>query len=142
MMKLEDRIRRSIALRQGVVVLRSDFACMGSTAQVGRVLAKLVDEGKLIRVSKGAFAKTRINKFTGQPSPAGTLESISAELFQKLKIKVFPSQAVAAYNSGATTQLPMSACVNTGRRRVTRNITVGNRTLSYENHREATSTRH
>jgi hypothetical protein len=133
-MKLEDRIRRSITQRSGLVVLRSEFADMGSASQVGRVLARLVDDGRLVRVSKGAFAKTRINKFTGQPTPAGTLEAISAELFEKLKIKVSPSKFVEEYNSGKTTQIPMSATVNTGRRRISRKVTVGNRTLAYENH--------
>lgn len=38
---------------------------MGSVAQVSRVLAKLVDEGALVRVSKGVYAKTRINNLRG-----------------------------------------------------------------------------
>jgi hypothetical protein len=133
-MKLEDRIRRSISQRSGVVILRSEFARMGSSSQVGRALARLVEDGKLVRVSKGAFAKTRINKFTGKPAAAGTLEAISAELFNKLGIKVAPSRLVEEYNSGKTTQVPTGTTINTGRRRITRKVTVGNRTLAYENH--------
>lgn len=133
-MKLEDRIRRSIALRSSLVVLRSEFAKMGSSSQVGRALARLVEDGKLVKVSKGAFAKARINKFTGKPTPAGTLEVISAELFSKLGIEIAPSRLVEEYNSGKTTQVPTGATVNTGRRRITRKVTVGNRTLAYENH--------
>lgn len=131
-MQLEDRMSRSIKQRASVVVLRSDFAEMGSDSQVGRVLARFVDEGKLIRVSKGAFAKTRINKFTGKSAPAGTLEMIAAELFRKLNIAVEPSVLMAEYNSGKSTQIPMGATVNTGRRRITRKVTVGNTTLAYE----------
>ncbi|GAB7542221.1 DUF6088 family protein [Cupriavidus sp. CuC1] len=133
-MKLEDRINRSLSRRAATVVLRSELAKMGSTAQVGRVLARLVDEGKLVRVSKGAFAKTRINKFTGKPTPAGTLEDIAAELFQKLGIAVSPSQLAEEYNSGRSTQIPMGTIVNTGRRRISRQITVGDRTIQYESH--------
>lgn len=131
-MKLEDRVRRSIAQHSGVVVLRSEFAGMGSASQIGRVLACLVVDGTLVRVSKGAFAKTRVNKFTGKPTPAGTLEAISAELFRKLGIEVFPSELVEEYSSGRTTQLPAGATVSTGRRRIRRKVTVGNRTLAYE----------
>lgn len=40
-MTLEDRIVRSIRQREGVVILRSEAASLGSTAQVGRVLANL-----------------------------------------------------------------------------------------------------
>lgn len=133
-MKLEDRIRRSLALRTGLVILRSEFAKMGSSSQIGRVLARLVEDGKLVRVSKGAFAKARINKFTGNPAPAGTLEVISAELFDKLGVAISPSKLVEEYNSGKTTQIPMGTTVNTGRRRISRKVTVGNRTLTYENH--------
>ncbi|WP_354682479.1 DUF6088 family protein [Cupriavidus necator] len=133
-MKLEDRISRSIAQRQGAVVLRSDFANMGSTAQVGRVLSRLIDKGKLIRVSKGAFAKTRINKFTGQPMPDGTLEDIGAELFRKLGIELMPSRLVAEYNSGRSTQVPPTNIANTGRRRISRKVTVGSRSVVYEKH--------
>jgi hypothetical protein len=131
-MKLEDRMHRSIKQRESVVILRSDFAKMASDSQVGRVLARFVEDGILIRVSKGAFAKTRINKFTGKPAPAGTLEMIAAELFRKLNIVVEPSSLVADYNSGRSTQIPMGATVNTGRRRISRKVTVGNSTLAYE----------
>ncbi|MBX8515866.1 DUF6088 family protein [Pseudomonas cichorii] len=131
-MKLEDRMGRSIKQRESVVVLRSDFTKMGSDSQVGRVLARFVENGILIRVSKGAFAKTRINKFTGKPTPAGTLEMIAAELFRKLNIYVAPSSLVEEYNSGKSTQIPMGATVNTGSRRITRKVTVGNSTLNYE----------
>jgi hypothetical protein len=113
--------------------LRSDFSKMGSDSQVGRVLARFVQAGLLIRVSRGAFAKTRINKFTGEPTPVGTLEAIAAELFRRLEIDIAPSSLVEAYNTGKSTQIPMSATVNTGRRRITRKVTVGNSTLSYEN---------
>ncbi len=132
-MKLADRIKRSIAMRAGSVVLTSDFAAMASASQVSRVLSQLVQAGLLVRVSKGAYAKARPNRFTGQPSPMGTLESIAAELFDKLHIAVQPSQPVLAYNEGQTTQVPMSASVSTGRRRITRKVTVGHRTLAYEN---------
>jgi hypothetical protein len=132
-MKLEDRMKRSITQRAGLVVLSSDFAAMGSPSQVGRVITRLVEAGRLVKVSKGAYAKARINRFTGKPAPAGTLEAITGELFKKLGIAVAPSSLVNEYNSGKSTQLPMRATVSTGSRRITRNVTVGNRTLAYEN---------
>lgn len=131
-MRLADRICRSIAQRQGLVVLRSEFSRMGSDSQVGRVLARLVAEGRLVRVSKGAFAKARINKFTGQPTPAGTLEDVAAELFRKLNVEIAPGRLADDYNAGRSTQIPMSATVNTGHRRISRKVTVGGRTIVYE----------
>jgi len=130
--KLEDRIVRSIKQRKGVVILRSEVAPLGSTAQVGRVLAKLVADGKLVRVSKGVFAKTRINKFTGKLAPAATFERIAAETFRKLNVCVQPGQLAREYNAGGTTQIPMDGVVSTGARRITRKIQVGGRTVKYE----------
>ncbi len=132
-MKLEDRMSRSIKQRTGLVVLRSEFSNMASDSQVGRVLARFVENGILVRVSKGAFAKARINQYTGKPTPAGTLEMIAAELFRKLNISIAPSSLVAEYNSGKSTQIPMGTVVNTGKRRISRKVTVGNNTLVYEN---------
>ena len=86
-MKLADRMRRSIANRPGTVILRSELADMASPTQLSRILSRFVDEGRLIRVGKGVYVKTRTNRFTGRPSPAGTLESIAAEVFDKLKIQ-------------------------------------------------------
>jgi hypothetical protein len=63
-MKLEARVMRSIARRRGVVILRSELADLGSPAQLSRVLAALVESGKLVRVGRGIYAKTRINRFT------------------------------------------------------------------------------
>ncbi|MGX1181561.1 hypothetical protein AB7M31_004629 [Pseudomonas sp. IAP-CY TE4608] len=132
-MKLEDRMSRSIKQRTSIVVLRSDFSKMGSDSQVGRVLARFVESGVLVRVSKGAFAKARINQYTGKPTPAGTLEMIAAELFSKLKISIAPSTLVAEYNSGKSTQIPMGTVVNTGRRRISRKVIVGSNAVVYEN---------
>ncbi|MEZ2307255.1 MULTISPECIES: DUF6088 family protein [Paraburkholderia] len=131
-MRIEDKIVRSIRRRRGVVVLRSEVAPMGSAAQVGRVLAKLVGNGRLVRVSKGVYAKTRINKFTGQLTPAATFESIAAETFRKLGIDVSPGQLAREYNAGTTTQIPMDGAVSTGARRISRKIQVGSRTIKYE----------
>ncbi|MCG5078504.1 DUF6088 family protein [Paraburkholderia tagetis] len=131
-MSLEDRILRSIRRRKGVVILRSELAPLGSTAQAGRVLAKLVQDGKLVRVSKGVYAKTRRNRFTGQLAPAAPFETIAAETFRKLRIDVMPGRLAREYNAGTTTQVPMSGVVCTGKRRISRKIRVGNRTVEYE----------
>ena len=37
-------------------------------------------------VSKGAYAKARPNRFAGHASQVGMLESIAAELFDKLRL--------------------------------------------------------
>ncbi|ASV96818.1 DUF6088 family protein [Paraburkholderia aromaticivorans] len=132
-MTIEDRIVRSIRRRRGVAILRSEVARLGSTAQVGRVLAKMVSDGRLVRVSKGVFAKTRINKFTGKLAPAAPFDVIAAQTFRKLRIEVWPGRLAREYNAGRTTQIPMAPLVSTGKRRIHRKIQVGSKTIKYEN---------
>jgi hypothetical protein len=131
-MKLEERVARYIARREGVVILRSELAGLGSAAQLSRVLSTLVGAGKLVRVSPGIFAKTRVNRFTGRLAPAATFEAIAAEVFRKLKIDITPGELACDYNAGKTTQVPMLAVVDTGTRRITRKIQVGSRYVIYE----------
>ena len=133
---IEDRIVRAIRQRKGTVVLRSEVAPLGSTTQVGRILAKLVANGALVRVSKGVYAKTHVNKFTGRLSPAAPFETIAAETFRRLGIAVAPGRLAREYNEGSTTQIPMDGVVSTGARRITRRIRVGSKTVKYESNRE------
>lgn len=132
-MTIEDRIVRSIGRRKGVVILRSEVSPLGSPAQVSRVLAKLVRGGTLVRVSKGVYCKTRVNKFTGKLAPAAPFESIAAETFRKLNVVVTPGRLAREYNAGTTTQIPMDGVVSTGARRISRKIQVGSRIVKYEN---------
>lgn len=122
---IEASIRGSIANGNGNVVLLSELKNFGSSDQVKRVLAKLVDEGTLSRVSQGAYAKTRINRFTGKPTPAGTLEAIAGELFAKLKVEARPGKLLREYNQAPTTRVPAETVVDTVKRRITRRVEVG-----------------
>jgi hypothetical protein len=54
---------RSVRRRTSVVILRSELVGLASPSQLSRVLAKLLEAGKLVRVSHGVYAKTRFNKF-------------------------------------------------------------------------------
>ncbi|WP_219846199.1 DUF6088 family protein [Burkholderia diffusa] len=129
---LKDRVTRSIRRRTGVVVLRSELAKLGSSSQLTRVLRILVDTGRLVRVGHGIYAKTRTNRFTGRYAPAAPFEAIAAEVFRKLGIDVGPGTLARDYNSGVSTQIPMVAVVTTGRRRITRRIQVGSKSVTYE----------
>ncbi|VVD27481.1 S-adenosylhomocysteine hydrolase (modular protein) [Paraburkholderia dioscoreae] len=130
--KLKDRVVRSIARRYSVVILRSELAALGSPAQLTRVLSNLVKNKRLVRVGLGIYAKTRLNKFTGEAATAATFEEIAAEAFRKLDIDVSHGQLARDYNAGKTTQVPMLATVDTGRRRISRRISLGSRTVTYE----------
>lgn len=131
-MKLHKRIQQAIKRQAGNIILRADLAEMGSASQVTKALGALQDDGVLIRIGTGVYAKTKKSTVTGAIIPAGSLETLAMEALLKLGVEVFPCKAAVEYNSGKTTQLPGKFVVNTGRRRITRRIEVGGRKLAYE----------
>jgi Family of unknown function (DUF6088) len=130
---IKDRIVRSISMRQGEVVLRSDFDGMGSSAQVTRGLNELVKSGRIVRIGYGVFAKAKLSSISGKPVPREPLETLTLETLRKLGANPVMGVAQEKYASGKTTQIPMQTIFNIGSKRITRKITVGNRTASYEN---------
>lgn len=132
-MKLQERMLRSIKQRAGNVIIRAELAGMGSASQVTHALQALRKQGALVRIGTGVYAKTRKSSVTGTTIPAGSLETLATETLKKLGVEVMAGKAAAAYNSGKTTQLPGTFVVNTGSRRISRKITVGGRTVAYEN---------
>lgn len=132
-MKTLGRVARSISKRPGIVILRSELRDLGSYSQVTRCLEELIRKGKLIRVGKGVYVKTKLSSITGRRIPAGSLETVAAEVLRKLSVEVLPGKQARVYNSGSSTQVPMQFVVNTGARRISRRIIVGGRILAYEN---------
>lgn len=130
---IRSRMIRSISMRQGEVVLRSEFDQMGSSAQITRGLNELVKSGRIIRIGYGVFAKAKMSSISGKPVPREPLETLTLETLRKLGANPIMGTAQAKYSSGETTQIPMQAIFNVGSKRITRKITVGNRTASYEN---------
>ena len=130
---IKDRMIRSIALRKGEVLLRADFDFMGSASQVSRALKKVVSAGKLIRLGYGTYAKAEPSPLSGKPIPRQPLEALAWEAMQRLGVNINLGKALNDYATGNTNQIPMSATFNTGDRRISRKLVVGNRSVVYEN---------
>ncbi|WP_272667676.1 hypothetical protein [Providencia sp. PROV117] len=81
-MKLETRMRQSIQHRRGVVLTRSDLAPLGSTTQVTHALGVLVDNGELLRLSQGVYAKAK--RVGNDVKAQGSLDVIIREVANKL----------------------------------------------------------
>ena len=140
-MKLQARMLRSVRQRAGNVVLWAELSGMGSGSQVTVALKALVTAGVLVRIGTGVYAKTRKSSVTGAVVPAGSLETLASEALRKLGVEVTAGSAAEAYNSGRASQLPGSFVANTGRSRISRKISVGGRTLAYENDLKRAKTR-
>lgn len=131
-MTIKERIKRSLARKASYVFLRSEFTKLGSSSQVTRALASLVDDGELIRVSSGAYVKAEPSVLTGKPIPCVSMPIIVQELFDKLNVSIAPSHAAIEYATGKTTQIPGKLTISTGNRRISRRVQVGGQKLNYE----------
>ena len=132
-MKLADRLQHFIKRLPGNVIFRSEITMLGSATQLTDALNTLMKRGIIVRIGLGIYAKTRKSSVTGAQVPAGSLEILATETLEKMGVLFSVGRAAAAYNSGATTQLPGSFFVHTGNRRISRKIEVGGRRLVYEN---------
>jgi hypothetical protein len=132
-----DRIRSFIQQSKHKVFLRSDFVAFGSSTQVGRAISVLVDKRGLVRISPGAYVRTRRNLFTGELRADGNLEEFATELFWRLGITVRLGALQREYNKHrglqGYMQRPTEVVIDTGNRRITRKITVSDQTVKYEN---------
>jgi len=99
---IEYRIDARISRMKCDVVLREDFADLGSYDQVGRALLKLISKGKIMKIGYGLYAKTSISPFSGELLPAKNLPEIAREALQRLGVKTVPSTMHRDYNAGRT----------------------------------------
>lgn len=132
-LSVKERMSRSITLRKGEVIMRSDFVSMGSQSQLTRALNSLVEEGKIVRIGYGVYAKARASSISGKPVPRVTLEALAEETLRKIGVEPRVGSALRAYNERRTDQIPVRTVYDTGRRRISRKITVGARSVNYEN---------
>ncbi len=110
---VKELMARSIACSKGEVVMRSDFAAIGSTSQISRSLKQLIKAGTIVRLGYGVYAKARPSSLSGKPVPRVTLEELALEALQKLCVTVQLGRAQAAYAAGETTQIPVWTTFNT-----------------------------
>ena len=132
-MSLRDKLKTSLRKRKADVFLRADFAQMGSEAQLSRALRELVDEGTIVKLGVGVYAKAKPSVLSGKPIPVRPVEVLASQALRKLGVRTYPSRMVAAYNAGDTTQLPTSVVINTGNRRIARKLGFGRQIIRYEN---------
>jgi len=132
-MLIEERLKRSIALRKAEVFLRSEFSGFGSPAQLSRALRHLIAGGVLVRLGLGVYAKAKPSVLTGRPIPIRPLEVLAPQVLHKLGVKTQAGCAAREYNTGSTLQLPGGIVLDTGSRRINRKLGFGGRYVTYEN---------
>jgi hypothetical protein len=101
-----DRIERKIARSRRNVFVRDDFGDFGSYDAVGRALRRRAQDGKLIRIGNGIYAKAEYSRLTGKPAPLVGIKALASEALKLLGYKVSPSSLEQSYNRGRSTQVP------------------------------------
>ena len=86
-MRLQDRIQMSVSRRAGEVVLRSEIAELGGRSQLSEALRSLVQNGKLLRLGSGVYAKAHKDS-CGKVHLVGKPALIAEEVFKKLGLQV------------------------------------------------------
>lgn len=125
--RIQSRLKRS----KRYVFTRDDFKDISGYDQIGRALRALVKEGVLLKVGYGVYTKARRNSITGKLMPAspGGSAAVIVETLDRLKVRYRVTDATRAYNSGKSTQVPVSAGIKTSSR-FKRVLSVGNSKLN------------
>lgn len=134
-MKLQDRMRLSVRRRTGQVVLRAELAELGSASQVSYALKALQRDGVLVRLGVGVYAKAHKDSETGAVRPMADFETLAQEVAIKLKMVSAPAASGMTAIGNAPRGSGDALVLDTGRRRVSRKLTLGGCTVVYVNDR-------
>ncbi len=129
---VEYKVLAIIEQSRSDVLLRSDFAQVGCQTQAALALRKLVDQGQLIKLGYGIYAKAKISEFSGQPIIRKNFALLAKEALDRLGVPWELDVAEAEYNAGLSTQVPAKLFVKLKHKdRFNRKIAWGNMRLNY-----------
>jgi hypothetical protein len=112
------------AMPEGGLLSPKEFLHLGSRAAIDKTLSRLAQEGKLMRVSRGAYALPVAGRFGSRPP---STESIIEAIESTHGESIVASGAVEANALGLTTQVPTREVFLTSG--PTRKLRLGNRTI-------------
>ena len=123
--QLEEKI---LSLKKGTIVFVSDFAKLGSSENVKKVLLRLEKKQLLVRLAHGIYLYPKIDKELGVLYPS--TESIAEAIAKRDKIRIIPTGIYALQQLGISTQIPMNVIYLTDG--APRKIKVGKRTITFK----------
>ena len=125
-MKLASKLLVSLGKRSGHVVMRRELARLASPSHLSAGLSQLVDEGRLVRLGEGLYAKARPDQDGRGQLLAGAVDLVY-EVFAKLGIQI---QTVKQDLDGGRPVL----WVDAGDRRVERKLDIAGTVVRYVRH--------
>ncbi|WP_445936933.1 DUF6088 family protein [Pseudomonas sp.] len=91
------------AMPEGGLLSPKEFLHLGSRAAIDRTLSRLTQEGKLLRVNRGAYTAPQAGRFGARPP---STESVVQAIEARCGEMVVASGAAEANALGLTTQVP------------------------------------
>jgi len=128
---LASRMRYRIKRGKAFVYLPGDFADLSDSDQIGRGLRTLVQEGVLVKIGQGIYARAKKSSLTGAPVPERPLRDLAIAALAKLGVEVAPSRYEKAYNAGQTPQVPTGRVIGV-KGRISRKISYNGRSITFE----------
>lgn len=124
--KIINKIQDSISRRkQGSIVYVDSF--QGDEEYIGKILQRMTQEGKLVRLSRGIYLKPKMTRFGILYPPVDEIVSLVA---RRDHAEVLPSGNVALNKLGLSTQVPMTyEFITTGSARI---LSLGERTVIFK----------
>lgn len=127
-MSQQDKIlKRLNRAKAGQVFTRSDFLDLGSTDAIGMAIQRLLQTGKLRRVSRGLYDVPRKHPLLGELSASS--DAIAAAIARRDGIRLQTTEAAAANLLNLSEQVPGRIVYDSDRRR--RSVKVGQRTIEF-----------
>jgi len=121
---LRQRMEERIARRDEAVFLTREFRDLAGERQVLRALRALTEEGKLVRLGYGVYARAEPSPLTGRPMLAARdgFTGAAREALTKLGVAWEPTEWERAYNEGRSTQVPVNPAVRLKKGRFARRL--------------------
>ena len=86
-----------------------------------------------MKVGRAVYVKARPSSISGNPVPTIPLAQIAQKALIKLGVSFSLGNQQAAYQRGETTHIPIEVAFNTGIRRISRKLALGNKVVHFEN---------
>lgn len=91
---------------RGIFIFASDFTSLGEQKTINKALERLTKEDIIVRISRGVYYYSKIDKVLGLGVLYPTLEDIAEGIAKRDKARIVPTGIYALNRLGFSTQIP------------------------------------
>lgn len=126
-----EKIREAIGSLPDGVFLRKELGNVEYPRQLTRALSALMENGEIIKLGYGVYAKAEKSNLDGAPIIKIGFTMACLDALDKLGVRWEPGKAVREYNEGKSTQVPARFIVKL-KDRYRGELSYGKRVLKFE----------